>query len=761
MLAGLLSLLAACGSEPGGLSAEPQVIKHCLIKHCQLERHGEVRPAKTPAYTRHCGIEQEGWELLPNTERLLVVDSPPWAEGMNNPMVLVSSKGAVGLQLIGPFDGRAFNSLHIELGSSTRVQVGVHLMRGGERVAASKRRVLNGNGHLALGRFDFPSIPKADQPIDAVRILFAPSAWHADVREGMADPVAVGRVLFKGLPKLWLLPPQADSGLLNLDQDYRVGLALTDGVRLRIPMPKEATRGGYAELRFAAGVPSGFCAEGDEPELVLVAADVEFFRAPLSRGGWQDFVLPAPDVDDVWITLDGGTEGARLAYFANPRLIPGPIVPKTVLLVTSDTHRADHLGCVGKVAGVATPHLDALARLGTRFDNCWSTTNVTTPSHVSILTGLSPKHTGVLDNTEGVSERALTLAEVFREAGYETWAVVSVPHLGPEVSGLAQGFDRYVAPVDRDNDLADSLPRLENMLDAPQTQNRFIWLHLFDAHAPYDPPAPWRAPADGEDQPPLEPAAVPTWNLTAPSAAFLLAQYRGEVSYLDAALGDLFARPDLEDALVIFTADHGESLGNHSIWWDHQGIYPDTLHVPLIFKGPGIPAGIVRTEAVQLSSLASTVAQLSLGSHRNLPGGDILGEVIQTRPRFALSAGGHQACVEFGGKLLIMQLRAGRERRGLPFFAAHQVRLFDWALDPSCSREISSTDAETCRVLRRRLLSWLRDSGSDDLSEAADLDAEARRLLDRLGYGGGSGAGSDDLAIPEEGCDCPECLRFT
>ena len=751
-----------CGTGGDPRQQEPELL---LIQHCKLERHGDVDRRNEPVLTRNPMKESRGWHLIDQTVRADPGDLPVGSIGMGTGLLLTSPEGLAGIELNGPFEPRSFNSLNVELGSLERTYVGVHLMRDGKRVAAANRRVLSGDGDLALGRFDFPLIPDGDQAIDAVRILFAPGAWRAQLNEGVSQPVAVGRLEFRSIPKLWLLPTSGDSDSLGIGMDFRHGLALTDGLRLRIPMPSQEKRLGYGELHFSAGVPAEFCAPGDEPELVLVAADVEFFRAPLPLGRWQDFVLDAPDVDDIWITLEGGFPGDRVGYFAGPRLLPGlaspvPSQPRTVLLITSDTHRADHLACADQGVEIATPNLDALATEGTRFADCWSTTNVTTPSHVSILTGLSPKQSGVLDNTQGLTQQASTLAESFRDAGFETWALVSVPHLDPRVSGLGQGFDRYIAPVSRDQDLSETLPRLNALLDRPQVHDRFIWLHLFDAHAPYDPPVPYAVSAEGSMGAPLEPGAVPNWNEDAPSAEFLLAQYKGEISYLDAALGELLDRPDLKNASVVFTADHGESLGSHGIWWDHQGIYPDTLHVPLIFSGPGIVKGVTLRHAVQLDDLACTLSQWILGQSAGFPGSNMFQVDEQAAPRFAVSSGGHQACVELGGELLIMQLRAGRERKGLPFFAAHQVRLFDWRADPSCTQVLNEKRPGSTRSLRSRLLRWLGESQGLGLSQDADLDEEAIALLGRLGYGGDGASDGADLMVPAGDCDCEMCAGF-
>ena len=120
--------------------------------------------------------------------------------------------------------------------------------------------------------------------------------------------------------------------------------------------------------------------------------------------------------------------------------------PSTVLLVTSDTHRADHVGFTGGDRGALTPALNALAARGTVFEDAISATSITNPSHASIFTGLPVRDTGVVGNVELLSERAVTLAETFQDAGYRTVAAVSARHLTPWRSGLGQGFEVFDSP---------------------------------------------------------------------------------------------------------------------------------------------------------------------------------------------------------------------------------------------------------------------------------------------------------------------------
>ena len=383
---------------------------------------------------------------------------------------------------------------------------------------------------------------------------------------------------------------------------------------------------------------------------------------------------------------------------------------------------------------------------------------MTTPSHVALLTGLHPAASTVIDNRIGVTPAVQSLAEVFSSAGFETEAFISVPHLRDDVSGLAQGFERYHETRTRDLDLSDRLPALEASLERTAGRDRFLWLHLFDAHAPYDPPAAFQS--DGAapvDEAPLPEWARPTWEPETSSAWELMSRYRGEVEYLDDALGRILAYPSLADAVIAFTADHGESLGGHGIWFDHQGLYPDTLHVPLILAGPGVPIGAVRSDRVQQASVATTLSTLMLGSDAGLPGVDLLGEPAEG-PRYALSSGARQAAVEMDGDLLVLDLAGGPERRGLPDRPKHGHRLFQLDRDPGCVVDVARVEPLRALKLRRLLIDWLLTAPRAGLARAGDVSEADEAQLAALGYGSGESATPGQAWFPET-CHCEECIR--
>jgi len=246
----------------------------------------------------------------------------------------------------------------------------------------------------------------------------------------------------------------------------------------------------------------------------------------------------------------------------------------SVLLITIDTLRADRLSCYGS-RQVKTPNIDGLAEKGVLFSRAFAHTPETLPSHTNILLGTTPLYHGVHDNHNFiVRPEFLNLARWLKDRGYSTGAFVGAFPLDSRF-GLTSGFDVYddeygVSPsqefsyVERKAEavVRKALAWLEN-----RKGPWFLWIHCFDPHQRYDPPEPFKS----EFQDHL---------------------YDGEVAYVDMALGKLLGhvqkRGKEERTLIIFTADHGEALGEHGESTHGYFAYNSTLWVPLIIDFPGI-----------------------------------------------------------------------------------------------------------------------------------------------------------------------------
>jgi len=267
-----------------------------------------------------------------------------------------------------------------------------------------------------------------------------------------------------------------------------------------------------------------------------------------------------------------------LFSFAFPENSPAKGKSKlNVLLITIDTLRADRLSCYGSRLP-QTPHIDALAERGVLFSRAFANTPSTLPSHANILLGSTPNYHGVHENLNFiVSEELLTLAEHLRNNGYSTGAFVGAYPLDSRF-GLSQGFDTYDDNYNRIHSANFSnLERsAEDVIRGAQEWLKgrrspwFLWIHCWDPHTPYEPPEPFKTQYNEHP-------------------------YEGEVAYVDMALGKLLddmKETGLSDStLIIFTGDHGESLGQHGEKAHGFFAYNSSIWIPLIISCPEIAPG--------------------------------------------------------------------------------------------------------------------------------------------------------------------------
>jgi arylsulfatase A-like enzyme len=284
----------------------------------------------------------------------------------------------------------------------------------------------------------------------------------------------------------------------------------------------------------------------------------------------------------------------RLALLAALGGCSEPTRPN-ILIITVDTLRADHLGAFGDENAV-TPNLDHLARSSTLFERAAAPMPMTRPSHFSMLTSKYPLEHGVVNNSIALPESALSVAEIFDAAGYSTAAFVGVRLLSSK-SGASQGFDHFDSPKDAIERPADEVVQraLAWLDDLPDNANFFLWVHLFDPHIPYAPPAAFRPAAAGDltsiDWKRLDEIAAKN---DGDIPAFMLQQieslYRGEISYVDHWIGRLLERVEgkfeLDETFTIFTADHGECFEN-GIYFEHAYcLSQSALRIPLLIRYP-------------------------------------------------------------------------------------------------------------------------------------------------------------------------------
>ncbi len=676
------------------------------------------------------------------------------------------------LTIPGPFDPARFNQVAVEAMVERGGWLELAFLRDGEPVMGMEPELLPDRPLPTAFVFDFLEAQEHEEPFDELRVNFVTRADR---------PLRIGAIelLHRPLAR-WLADPEDEPALIEVGSDSRRGWVLTSERPLELAV--DVAPGAYT-LSFSLA----------RPERVLTAESEVSVRAQVSWGQGE------PLVEDVvlegasgWTWVESFTRGSNIPFrfeatftlrgagadevacaIADVHLrVADPVVePRTVLLVTSDTHRADYLGAARSDVAVDTPALDALAAGGVLFEDCWSSTNITNPSHIALMTGVSPRDTRVVTNTVAVADAANTLAEEFHAAGFRTWAVLSVTNLGHAGSGLGQGFDRVATPsAGSVGDAGEAVDRVLEWLPAAQGSPLFLWVHLFDAHTPYAPPPshdrryytdgrdPF-APAGGDESVP--PARIlPAFLEGLHDPAFPEAQYRAEISYLDQELGRLLDHERFRDAVVAVTADHGESLGEHDTYYNHVLLYPDTLHVPLVLRAPGVPRGRRVKSPVRQIDVARTLLDLAGLAAVEFPGGNVLASLDNPReePRFALAAQGNAASIQRGDDYLILHLIAHREPQSLRGFARHRVELFDLATDPGCERDLVEAEPERARLLRAELLTWLGELSPDALVGEASDDPARLEELEALGYVGHETTFAGGEWFERD--DCKWCERF-
>lgn len=299
-----------------------------------------------------------------------------------------------------------------------------------------------------------------------------------------------------------------------------------------------------------------------------------------------------------------------------------------VLLITIDTLRADHLSVYG-YSRETMPNLAAWADEGVVFESCYSPLPLTDPSMSSIMTGMHPTRHGVRQSGRTLSKEHPTLAEVFQTNGYATGAFVSRVGLVGR-GGLDRGFDTH----DFAGGEALKAVRGKGRVEAEKWQRRadsvteaaltwlgvarkkpfFAWLHFFDPHAYYDPPAPFRgAFRKGLESKPA--SNLSAWWGSPRDEAEMVAAYDAEILTVDHHLSRVVAalkqQGVWDSTLVVVTSDHGESLGEHGHLDHGEWLYDEQLHVPLIMRLPGVIASDTRVPGlVRLHDIAATILEL-------------------------------------------------------------------------------------------------------------------------------------------------------
>ncbi len=300
----------------------------------------------------------------------------------------------------------------------------------------------------------------------------------------------------------------------------------------------------------------------------------------------------------------------------------------SIILISVDTLRPDHLGCYGYDRRTS-PSVDAFAGESMLFARCFAQAPATRPSCGTIVSGYYPHELKIFNNADNLPLAVTTLAERLREEGYRTIGVVSnfVLRKG---GGFEQGFDYYDDKMD-DLELVRGIPEriadktTETVISLLRLHHRskfFLWVHYQDPHGPYTPRPPFdtmfAGGSDGDRELAINETisgmgGIPSYQAVDSIRSYnhYVAQYDGEIRYFDEHFGRLVAELkalDLYDnALIILTADHGEGMGEHDYYFAHgEYVYNCLIHVPLIIRRGAREAGI-REDFAQLADIVPTV----------------------------------------------------------------------------------------------------------------------------------------------------------
>jgi choline-sulfatase len=404
---------------------------------------------------------------------------------------------------------------------------------------------------------------------------------------------------------------------------------------------------------------------------------------------------------------------------------------RNLVLITIDTLRADHVGTYG-YARAQTPTLDGLARAGVRFERAYSAAPITLPSHATILTGRYPPNHGARDNGMAVSQ-VPTLATELNAKGFKTAAFIAAFPLDHQF-GLNRGFEVYSDRLGRDRSgkpanerpaqqvINEAIAWLRSLSsppgppDTPALPAFFLWVHLFEPHAPYG--------DSSKDRPAID-------------------RYDEDIATADREVGRLLKELEgRSDTLVVAASDHGEAFGEHGEYAHSIFIYDTTLRVPLIMKGPGVPAATMIAVPVTLADVAPTAAHL-VGIEWPKTDGLDLSPLVKSGTLAArdLYAESFAPLVEFGWAPL-RSLRSNAWK----YIAAPKPELYDIERDAAEQTNVADAQQSVVESLDARV----NQIATSALTAGPTNDPKVMARLRALGYLSGSSSSSAVRPDPKD-----------
>jgi len=485
-----------------------------------------------------------------------------------------------------------------------------------------------------------------------------------------------------------------------------------------------------------------------------------FAAAPTTE--WQQQVLSLEAHAGSLVRLDFVSEGGGTVGWASPAVmvpkveLPKPAQARNTVVLLIDTLRASKLRTYNKGSAVVTPVLDAFAKEGTVFEAAQSPENWTKPSVASVLTGLYPLTHGTKKTESKLPESATMISEVYKKAGHRTATFLANGYVSDKF-GFKQGWDYYTNYIREskstvaENVFRDSAAWIEKNKD----ERFFVYIQTIDPHVPYDVPKEFLDMYDAREyggivKPRMTPDLLekakrnpPKVKFTARDRERLEALHNAEISYHDKYMGIFIDKMKelglYDDMMFVVVSDHGEEFYEHGSFGHGHSVYQEMIHVPMIFRRPGIvPAGKRVPETVGTLDIMPTVLTAS-----GLPiPKDVEGRNRLDHLRGDVPAGPAVAFSDFLDDRHV--IRAGRWKLVL---RGHNITLFDLEKDPGeqhpLKHRMFPIAMRYCRIHlgqflgaedRRNWLSADQDKGADLGTQDTNIDEQTKEQLKQLGY---------------------------
>ena len=540
--------------------------------------------------------------------------------------------------------------------------------------------------------------------------------------------------------------------------EFSLALPREPGLRFGLGIASFEPGAGGPPVRFRVRVDDG--GEGAVAFEETLRRRDEWVDRSVSLGEWSGREVRLVFETEWGASPDASTPPAALPLWGSPVVAPAEPTETArphLFLISIDCLRADHLGAYGYEVEVS-PNLDAFAADAVVYEQAVATSAWTLPTHMSMMTGLTPSFHGAVTPSSPVDDGVTLLAEHLRKSGYETSGLVTWWFVS-QAYGFDRGFDRFALRT-----LATAEEVLDEALDrlrggaAPE---QFVFLHLLEPHWEYA-PAPERlealGPRPADVSRLLEMADQGSPDPTTKDVEEMVRLYDAEIATVDAALGRFFSELRTlglyDDALIIVTADHGEAFFEHQ-GWQHDTLYQEVLHVPLIVKyprgepggaGSTLPPGRVSRPVSQAQVFATLLDQAGVElATAVVPGleSDVERPIISEYEVAAINRRHGRAPVPGTDRLVSVRLGslkyvaslAPSEEGEAPEILAEE--LYDLAEDPSETRDLATERPRERESLHNVLRSYLRAAAAarrDGGRGTLPLEGEMLRDLESLGY---------------------------